>query len=435
MLESDNMKNYVLGDVVGRGGMGQVFEAHTDDGRPVVVKRLRNTLHGNLSMTERLDDEASLLTRIQHHNVVRVVDRGRETGGTPYLVMEHAGTPLGKLLDDAPLALTRAYAIASQMLAGLAAIHEAGVVHADIKSSNVLVDENDRVVIIDFGLARPSSDDIEFNDTIAGTPAYMSPEVIGGATPTIASDIYSAGIVLYEMFTGVTPFSMSDDIFGSHLREPVVPPSMRAPDKGISVLLDRVIDRALAKKPEARFATVRELAAALDNAAAAALAMTTIQMSTIERPTLEFRRDQISESRAMTEQTEVPALAKDDVIVRALDRARVLVEGDEVLVAIAVLESALAALAPEVTSDLPLPADAWRIETVLAALYNGLGKKERARRLAMSAYKHALRSGCKTASARTLQLLERIAPPNDADEAGPRRFARGSARFRRVAAR
>src|SRR6185295_15537381 len=115
--------------------------------------------------------------RVMHHNVVRVVDRGRDVDSGPYLVMQHAtGMPLSAVIDrDGPLPLQRAFGIATQLLAGLAAIHEAGVIHADIKCANILVGSEDRVTIIDFGLSRPVGQS-EPDDLFAGTPAYMAPE-------------------------------------------------------------------------------------------------------------------------------------------------------------------------------------------------------------------------------------------------------------------
>src|SRR5438094_225913 len=249
MLMEAAMTKYELGELIGRGGMGQVHSAKDRYGRAVVVKRLRNTLRGNLNLAERLEDEARLLGRILHHNVVRAVDRGSDSDGAPYLVMDHAaGISLGRLIDrEGPLTVQRAFAIASQLLAGLAAIHEAGVVHADMKSSNVLVDDNDRVMIIDFGLARTFTVDPHRDGVVAGTPAFMAPEVLSGAQPTVASDIYAVGAMVYEMLTGTTPFAGSSDIFGAHLHEPVIAPSLRAPDRGISAAVDRLVMRALAK--------------------------------------------------------------------------------------------------------------------------------------------------------------------------------------------
>ena len=444
MLLSRSMTKYVLGELVGRGGMGQVHSARDPSGRAVVVKRLRNTLAGNLSMADRLNDEARLLGQVAHHNVVRVVDRGNDDSGAPYLVMDHvAGISLAKLIDrDGPLPVQRALSIASQLVAGLAAIHDAGVVHADMKSSNLLIDDNDRVMIIDFGLARAVTVEMAQSGMVMGTPAFMAPEVIGGAAPTVASDIYGVGAILYEMLTGVTPFAYAQDIFSAHLQEPVIPPSLRAPSSGISLGLDRLVARTLAKKPEQRHATVRELGAALDQVVAADFMMATIQACTLEdRRTLEFHGRQLADliTRAPTEKCEPKQPDEREQIAVALERARALIEGDDANGAVVVLEAALAALSPDVDSDAVITAEAWRIETVLAALYHGLGRKERARRVALTACKHAARTGCKTAVARAQALIDKLDRQRGSREIPkiptvtklPARLAKGSAQFRR----
>src|SRR5262245_47093461 len=133
------MTKYLLGELLGRGGMGQVHSARDRYGRAVVVKRLRNTLAGDRLMAARFVNEAELAERVAHKNVVKVLDRGEASDGSPYLVMDRAhGVSLGKAIDrDGPFSVSRALAIAAQLLEGLTAIHDARVIHADMKSSNV----------------------------------------------------------------------------------------------------------------------------------------------------------------------------------------------------------------------------------------------------------------------------------------------------------
>src|SRR5262249_45824468 len=151
--------------------------------------------------------EARLLRNISHPNVVRAIDEGTDPNGLPFLVMDRApGTPLNQLIiERGPLLREQVVTIASQLFAGLTAVHQAQIVHADLKSHNILVDEVDIVTIIDFGLARAVTS--EPDGLIAGTPAYMAPELIAGETPTVAADIYALATVIYEMLTGTTPFS------------------------------------------------------------------------------------------------------------------------------------------------------------------------------------------------------------------------------------
>jgi len=183
--------------------MGQVHIARHRSGRVVAIKRVRNTLSSDQLMATRLTDEARLLRAVSHPNVVRAIDHGTGRDGQPFLVMDRAyGTPLHELIMQCdPMPRERLVAIASQVFSGLSAIHAAGIVHADLKSHNVLVDEVDIVTIIDFGLARTVASRPESADLIAGTPAYMAPEVIAGAYPMIASDVYAAATIVYEMLT------------------------------------------------------------------------------------------------------------------------------------------------------------------------------------------------------------------------------------------
>jgi serine/threonine protein kinase len=157
-----------------------------------------------------------------------------------------------------------------ELLRGLAALHAAGIVHADVKSDNLIVETRngcDHVKLIDFGLAHPDLEGrprgVRSRDMVSGTPDYMAPEVIRGEGSTGASDIYAAGVILYELVTGTTPFSggSSQDIVNRHLREPVVPPSLRRTD--LPPILDRIIMRALEKDPAKRYASAAAFAAAL----------------------------------------------------------------------------------------------------------------------------------------------------------------------------
>jgi serine/threonine-protein kinase len=173
--------------------------------------------------------------------------------------------------------VARAVDMMEQILRALGAVHAAGVVHGDVKSDNFLVETaagRDRVTLIDFGLARlagaPHGIDTEDGEVmVSGTPEYMAPEIVGGDPPTCASDLYAAGVILYELLTGTTPFGGGTpvEIMMRHARAAVIPPSLRSPERDLPPALDRVVLRALCKTPEARFpdaATfVRELRAAV----------------------------------------------------------------------------------------------------------------------------------------------------------------------------
>lgn len=408
--------HYQLGELLGRGGMGQVHSARHRSGRLVAVKRVRNTLLNDRLVVDRLADEARLLRKVSHPNVVRALDDGTGSDGLPFLVMDRAhGTPLNQLIaQHGALPAERLTVIVSQLLAGLAAIHDAQIVHADLKSHNVLVDDVNIVTIIDFGLARKVSRSSAASGLIAGTPAYMAPELIAGAAPTVTADIYSAGTIVYEMLTGTTPFSGHiSTILTRQLSEPVEPPSKRAPHRGITPAIDEVVVRALDTTPGLRYQSVPELADALNSVLARELDFApTLAIGSelwIDAPTIPLQRPAGHPANDRT------AL----VISGALARAQQLIDSRCLESAVLELETTLAQLAPANTSDPPSSPAVWRIETVLAALYDALGKAERARRMALVAYRHALKTGCPRAEARAGVLVDRLV-------ARSRRLARGS---------
>ena len=418
---------YQLGELLGQGGMGQVHAARHRSGRAVVIKRVRNTLSSDQLLAARLADEARLLRAVSHPNVVRVLDHGIGHDGRPFMVMDRAhGTPLYDVITArGPLPLERLAAIASQLLAGLAAIHAAGIVHADLTSSNALVDEVDIVTIIDFGLARAMSAPPDPADQIAGTPPYMAPEMIAGAYPTIAGDVYAAATIVYEMLTATTPYSGHiSTILARQLCEPVEPPSRRAPGRSISPAIDRVVLRALERSPDARYPSVTAFAKALDAALAGrpepiaagsglwhnptlhGLAPTrppAPSTASLPPPTTCLEPQDVGQHAVARSQH--PANA---IISKALAAAHQLIDGHRLDEAAQVLETARAALAPAGDADAPDCADAWRLETVLAALYDTTGKQDRARRMALVAYRHAVRSGCELAEARARELVDRL---------------------------
>lgn len=237
--------------------MGRVF-ASEHGPRPVAVKVLHERFIDDPGMRQRLVDEANAMRRVRHRNVARLVDFGVNEDGLPFLAMDRVeGITLGALIQrEGRLSLARVRTIGEQILLGLAAIHRQGLLHGDMKSDNILVDAADKVTIIDFGLARDVS--VPRNDddarTLSGTPEYMAPEVIRGGDATFAADLYSVGVILYEMVTGMTPFTgnSAPEVFERHLNDDVVPPSLRAPDRAIPASFESIILRALAKTPVLR---------------------------------------------------------------------------------------------------------------------------------------------------------------------------------------
>jgi serine/threonine protein kinase len=271
---------YVLGDCIGRGGMGSVYlAAQLALARTVAIKVLHPELASCPAHARRIRDEAIAASQVRSAHCLNVIDCSTLPDGGSYLVMEYVpGRPLAQLIAEESLPLPRALALFEQVLAALGSIHDAGIVHADVKCDNFLVDSvggRDHVTMIDFGLARfaASSHSGDFEDgveVVSGTPEYMAPEVIDGQPAVAASDIYGAGVILYELLTGTTPFGdgTGDEIMARHMNDAVVPPSLRCPDRNIAPALDRVVMRALEKRPEARFADAAAFARAIRDAVA-----------------------------------------------------------------------------------------------------------------------------------------------------------------------
>jgi eukaryotic-like serine/threonine-protein kinase len=252
---------------VGAGGMADVLLARdTELDRPVALKLLDLRLVGDAVAEARIIREARTTRGLEHENVVAVYDVG-EVGGRPYIAMEYvAGRTLDEIVAErAPLPPDEVRSYARQALAGLGRAHELGVVHRDVKPSNMIVDPDGRLKLTDFGVARPSGGTASMTDagTVVGTAAYMSPEQARGAPLGPASDLYSLGVVLFEMLSGRLPFSGAAlEIAQRHVLEPAPPLSRFV--EGVPAELDRAVARALAKAPEERFASAAEMAAALE---------------------------------------------------------------------------------------------------------------------------------------------------------------------------
>ncbi|HEX3327764.1 MAG TPA: protein kinase, partial [Actinomycetota bacterium] len=257
---------YRIQEDIGGGGMGRVFAAtDTRLGRRVAVKLLKTELRDDVQFEERFRREARAAASLSHRNIATIFDYG-EDGRVRFMVMELVqGEDLGTLLREEPrLDGDRAAMIAAQIADALAYAHEAGVVHRDIKPSNVMIQEGDRVKVTDFGIARAAGDtSLTAAGSILGTVSYMSPEQARGEPTGPASDIYSLGVVLYEMLVGAVPFTSDSPVSVAlrHVSDDIPAPSSLNPE--VSPHLDMIVQRAVAKSPEARFATAGQMATAL----------------------------------------------------------------------------------------------------------------------------------------------------------------------------
>jgi serine/threonine protein kinase len=249
--------------LLGRGGMGEVYRA--DDltlGQGVALKFLPDEAARDEGLLQRFKNEVRIARRVSHPNVCRVYDVGDVEDHT-YFTMEYVdGEDLASLLRRiGRLPEDKALDIARQLCAGLAAAHAKGVLHRDLKPANIMLDGRGQVVITDFGLAGVA-EQIQGNEIRSGTPAYMSPEQLAGKEVSTRSDIYSLGLVLYEVFTGKRAFSGSpvEALRAGADRSPSRPSSVV---KDLNPVIERVILRCLETEPSARPATVFSVAAAL----------------------------------------------------------------------------------------------------------------------------------------------------------------------------
>ena len=251
---------------VGSGGMAEVYCAEdTQLGRRVAVKLLHERFAQDAEFVERFRREASSAASLSHANIVNVYDRG-EWGGTYYIAMEFLdGRSLDSIVrEDAPLTPEHAIDITEQVLRAARFAHRRGVVHRDLKPHNVMLDDEGRVKVTDFGIARAGASEITQTGSIMGTARYLSPEQAQGQAVGARSDLYAVGIMLYELLTGVVPFE-GDSVVAialRHLSEPPRPPSALVPS--ISPNLNAIVMRALEKNPEHRFTDADEFLAALD---------------------------------------------------------------------------------------------------------------------------------------------------------------------------
>jgi serine/threonine-protein kinase len=258
---------YAVEEEIATGGMASVWRA-TDQvlGRHVAVKVLHRQLADDPAFVERFNREALAAARLTHPNIVNVFDTGSQDG-TSYIVMElfEGETLRDVLARDGPLDPERAVGILVPVLAALASAHEAGVIHRDVKPANILVGRGGRVKVADFGIAKAAYAESEVTTTgaVLGSVPYLSPEQVQGSPIDARADLYASGVVLYELLTGRVPFRAETHLAAAMMRlttDPMPPRSLRP---GIPRKLEAVVMRALARRPDARFSSAQEMAAAL----------------------------------------------------------------------------------------------------------------------------------------------------------------------------
>ena len=262
-MTGGSISHYELQSKLGQGGMGIVYRAiDTRLGRVVALKMIPREALGREDLRRRMLREARASAMLNHPNVCAIYDVDDSLG---FLVMECIdGAPLNEILRCGPVEVSRALDIARQIAAGLNAAHQRGIVHRDIKPANILLTPAGQVKITDFGLATCSAESrLTLPGQVLGTPAYMSPEQICGSAADERSDIWSFGIVLYELFTGSLPFrgdSMTSLLYSIVHDQPLAIPASVGPERA---RFQSVIDLCLAKPPDKRYQRIRDVAVAL----------------------------------------------------------------------------------------------------------------------------------------------------------------------------
>ena len=258
---------YRIINQIGRGGMATVYKAYQPSvDRYVAVKVLPSQLAESREFAARFQQEARIIAKLEHPHILPVFDYG-ESEGVAYFVMRYmdAGTLKEKMIEGRPLPLSDIDRLFTQLAEALSYAHSRGIVHRDLKPANVLIDAQGNVFLTDFGIAKlleSASPRLTQTDAIMGTPAYISPEQAQGNPVDQRSDIYSLGIILYEMVTGSVPFTAETPlaVLFKHISDPLPPPSIVKPD--IPPAIEKVILKSLAKDPKDRFATAAEFMAA-----------------------------------------------------------------------------------------------------------------------------------------------------------------------------
>ncbi len=288
----DRLGPYAIQSLLGEGGMGEVYRGHdTRLGRDVALKVISPKLVGDPRLRRRFELEARAASVLNHPAIVTIYDVG-DAEGIPWIAMEWVeGQTLRHTLGTGPMPIREALQVARQIADGLAAAHAKGIVHRDLKPANVMITADGRSKILDFGLARQTAgggqeDVLSQADTLAtpsgeatregtilGTVGYMSPEQATGRPVDFRSDQFAFGLILYEMLSGQRAFDRATPVetLAAVIRDEPVPLASLRP--GIPPRLERVIATCLAKRPEDRFASTRELASALDALASGSIAV------------------------------------------------------------------------------------------------------------------------------------------------------------------
>jgi len=257
---------YVLVRKIGSGGMADVWLATDRElDRNVAIKILHDRFAQDEEFVERFRREAQAAAGLQHPNVVSVFDRG-EFRDTYFIAMEYVDGPTLKELIEGGIGTADAIEFTRQILAATKFAHKKGIIHRDLKPQNVMIDDEGRARVTDFGIARGAASDITEVGSVMGTAQYLSPEQAEGRETDERSDLYSIGVILYEALTGAVPFDGGSAVSVALKQVSEAPQPPSEVDSAVTPALDAVVLRSLAKDPEARFTSADEFTKALDAA-------------------------------------------------------------------------------------------------------------------------------------------------------------------------
>lgn len=261
---------YAIDRPIARGGMSTVYRCvDTRLGREVAAKVLDERYVHDRTFLDRFEREARAMAQLSHPNLVNVYDFSHD-GDFVFLIMEliTGGTLRELLAERGPMPPHAAAAVMGATLTGLSIAHRKGLVHRDIKPDNILINSDHRVKLADFGLVRAAAESTHSTDQIVGTVSYLSPEQVDGGRLTQASDVYSAGIVLFELLTGTVPFSGETPLAHAYARLKADVPPASSRIAGVPKLFDELVGTATARDPRDRFVDAAEFLTALNDVAA-----------------------------------------------------------------------------------------------------------------------------------------------------------------------
>ncbi|RYZ37112.1 MAG: serine/threonine protein kinase, partial [Myxococcaceae bacterium] len=351
------------------GGMGIVYRGERlEVGKSVAIKFLHAWAAREEDFRKRFQVEARAMSRLTHPCCVSVMDFGVDQE-SPYMVMDFVtGDTLRGLLREGPLPLPRALGALRQVLAGLAHAHEQGIIHRDIKPENIIVTHavglGEQVRILDFGLAKLRDEVTGITSgMMLGTPAYMAPEQIHGEPVGPPTDLYAAGVLLFELLTGRKPFSATGNAELLRMHREVTPPLLRtvAPEAGFRAELEAALAKAMAKSPAERFQSATEFLAALDGAGPGPAMTYEVPPAgdapTLPLPTAHTPARPSQEALATRNGRARPRVTPTDLPAEARDAAPTLVASAE---AVASREPQATAEAPAPSVDVPSPVSRGR---------------------------------------------------------------------------